>query len=102
MGSLGTSSIRRIDRSKAKDIIEAIFDDGCCIITNFTDADTISRVNAETRPYLDADKPWEVRFAGDDDIESSATHSSRVTCSRQRLDDVPTSVDVARQLEKYG
>jgi hypothetical protein len=61
MSSIGETAVRRIDHSNVSEIIKAIFQSGCGIITNFTDAETVSRVNEETRPYLDADKPWEVR-----------------------------------------
>ncbi|KAL4799767.1 phytanoyl-CoA dioxygenase family protein [Aspergillus venezuelensis] len=50
--------VQRIDRSDASAIIQAIKQDGCCIIKNFTDVETVNKVNAETRPYLEADKPW--------------------------------------------
>jgi hypothetical protein len=60
VGSVGRPSIRGFDRSNVNDIIDAIFEDGCCIIANVTNRETVSKVNEETRPYLDADKPWEV------------------------------------------
>jgi hypothetical protein len=63
MGSTGGATFRRIDRCNVTEIIQAVFQDGCCIITNFTNPETVSRVNEETRPYLDADKPWEVRLS---------------------------------------
>ncbi|KAJ9357901.1 hypothetical protein DTO027B9_2828 [Paecilomyces variotii] len=50
--------LQRVDRSEPTKIIQAIIDDGCCIIKNFTDKETVDAVNADTRPYLDADKPW--------------------------------------------
>ncbi|KAJ9299212.1 hypothetical protein DTO271G3_2834 [Paecilomyces variotii] len=50
--------LQRVDRSEPAKIIQAIIDDGCCIIENFTDKETVDAVNAESRPYLDADKPW--------------------------------------------
>ncbi|KAK7430424.1 hypothetical protein QQZ08_002943 [Neonectria magnoliae] len=52
-------AIQRIDKSDVNGIINAIVEDGCCIVKNFTDAATVAEVNAETRPYLDADVPWE-------------------------------------------
>ncbi|KIW70759.1 hypothetical protein PV04_03000 [Phialophora macrospora] len=62
MGSISqtpTYTVERIDRSNVKGIIEAIAKNGCCIVKNFTDAATVQQVNRETRPYLDADVPWE-------------------------------------------
>ncbi|KAJ5602512.1 hypothetical protein N7537_005468 [Penicillium hordei] len=50
--------VQRIDRANVADIIQAIIDNGCCVIKNFTSAETINNVNAEAQPYLDADKPW--------------------------------------------
>ncbi|KZF19831.1 phytanoyl-CoA dioxygenase family protein [Xylona heveae TC161] len=50
--------IQRIDRSNVSAIIQAIIQDGCCIVKNFTDAETVSVVNEEVRPYIEADKPW--------------------------------------------
>ena len=52
-------SVERIDRSDVAGIIDAIAKNGCCIVKNFTDAATVEQVNKETRPYLDADVPWE-------------------------------------------
>lgn len=53
-------SFQRIDRSDVEGIINAIVRDGGCIIANFTDAASVAAVNADTRPFLDADKPWKV------------------------------------------
>ncbi|GCB27248.1 uncharacterized protein YJR154W [Aspergillus awamori] len=50
--------IRRIDRADVEAIIQAIIEDGCCIIKDFTDVATVMQVNEEVQPYLDADKPW--------------------------------------------
>lgn len=52
--------VQRIDRSNEEAIIQAIIRDGCVIIKNFTDVETVKAANAEVKPYLDADKPWEV------------------------------------------
>lgn len=54
--------LQRVDRSEPENIIQAIIDDGCCIIKNFTDKETVDAVNADARPYLDADKPWKVHL----------------------------------------
>ncbi|EEA23347.1 hypothetical protein TMatcc_002206 [Talaromyces marneffei ATCC 18224] len=51
--------VQRIDRNNEEAIIQAIVQDGCVIIKNFTDVETVQAANAEVRPYLDADKPWE-------------------------------------------
>ncbi|KAJ5120420.1 Phytanoyl-CoA dioxygenase [Penicillium bovifimosum] len=50
--------VQRIERTDVPAIIQAIIEDGCVIIKNFTDLETIEKVNAETKPYIDADKPW--------------------------------------------
>ena len=63
MGSTVTPIVQRIDRSNTDDIVNALFRDGCCIITGFTNAETVAKVNEEVRPYLDADKAWEVRVS---------------------------------------
>ncbi|KAK2804524.1 hypothetical protein FQN50_006599 [Emmonsiellopsis sp. PD_5] len=52
------AEIQRIDRSDASSIIRAIIQDGCCIIKNFTDGETVKKANEEIRPYLEADRPW--------------------------------------------
>ncbi|KAL4785925.1 hypothetical protein BJX76DRAFT_366545 [Aspergillus varians] len=52
------AEVQHIDRSDESAIIQAIIQDGCCIIKNFTDLKTIQKVNEETRPYVEADKPW--------------------------------------------
>jgi hypothetical protein len=38
-------------------IIQAIIDDGGVIIKNFTTSKAVERVDSDTRPCLDADKP---------------------------------------------
>jgi hypothetical protein len=53
-------TIQRIDRDDETAIIKALTEDGCCVIKNFTDAETVKKVNAEVQPYLDQDKPWKV------------------------------------------
>ncbi|KIW16834.1 hypothetical protein PV08_04024 [Exophiala spinifera] len=62
MGSISptpTYKVEKIDRSDFQGIIDAIAKNGCCIVKNFTDAATVDMVNEESRPYLDADVPWE-------------------------------------------
>ncbi|KAL5343422.1 hypothetical protein BJX70DRAFT_385559 [Aspergillus crustosus] len=56
--AIGIAQVQRIDRCDEAAIIQAIFQDGCCIIKNFTDLETVEKVNEETRPYIEADKPW--------------------------------------------
>lgn len=50
--------LQRIHRSEVDKIIQAIIDDGGVIIKNFATPEAVERVNEDTRPYLDADKPW--------------------------------------------
>ena len=40
--------------------IEAIKRDGGCICTNFATPKDVATANAEVKPFLDADKPWQV------------------------------------------
>ncbi|KAL2801261.1 hypothetical protein BJX66DRAFT_331431 [Aspergillus keveii] len=56
--AIGIAEVQRIDRSDESAIIGAIVQDGCCIIKNFTDVETVRTVNEEVRPYIEADKPW--------------------------------------------
>ncbi|PGH13214.1 hypothetical protein AJ79_03772 [Helicocarpus griseus UAMH5409] len=44
--------VQRIDRSGVSSIIRAITQDGCCIIKDFTDTETLKKANEEVRPYL--------------------------------------------------
>jgi hypothetical protein len=60
MPSAAGPSLKKIHRDNADEIIQAIIEDGCCIIKNFTTPEAVSRVNEDTRPYLEADKPWKV------------------------------------------
>jgi hypothetical protein len=48
-----------------EDFIEAITKDGGCICTDFVTPGDIAAANAEVKPYLDADKPWQVSLAMD-------------------------------------
>lgn len=52
-------------------IIQAIIADGGVIIKNFGTPEVVERVNADTRPYLDADKPWK---AGSHAHEPDSSH----------------------------
>jgi ectoine hydroxylase-related dioxygenase (phytanoyl-CoA dioxygenase family) len=58
MGSLSPRSIQRVSASDPDKLIEVIKTDGCAIITDFTTTSFLDQVNAETSPYLLADKPW--------------------------------------------
>lgn len=53
-------SLQYIHRDDVDKIIQAILDDGACIIKNFASVEAVERVNADTLPYLEADKPWKV------------------------------------------
>lgn len=53
-------TLPEIDVSEPDKVIEAIRKTGCCVIKNSTTPDLVDQVNAETRPYLDDDKPWKV------------------------------------------
>lgn len=52
--------IPRVPASDVGKLIQTIKDVGCAIITDFVAIEVVDRINAETRPYLDADKPWKV------------------------------------------
>jgi hypothetical protein len=52
------STVHHLERSNVQGIINAIVDNGCCIIKGFTNPETVAKVNEETRPYIEADKPW--------------------------------------------
>jgi hypothetical protein len=60
--ALGKPSVKRIPRSDLEGIVRAIEEDGCCIIKNFTPPETVEKVNKETKPFIEADKPWIVSF----------------------------------------
>jgi microsomal dipeptidase-like Zn-dependent dipeptidase len=60
MGSIQAPTLQRIHRSETDKIIQAIVDDGGVIIKNFATTEAVERVNADTKPYFDADKPWKV------------------------------------------
>jgi hypothetical protein len=40
--------------------IEVIKRDGGCICTNYVTPEEVAQANAEVKPFLDADKPWQV------------------------------------------
>lgn len=51
-------SLARVDFADFSAIISTIERDGGVIITDFTTQSTLDNVNTETKPWLDADKPW--------------------------------------------
>jgi ectoine hydroxylase-related dioxygenase (phytanoyl-CoA dioxygenase family) len=58
MPAATTPVLQRIDASDVESLKRAIVEDGAVIISNFTTPELVDQVNAEIRPYLDADKPW--------------------------------------------
>jgi len=60
MGSPRQPSFQNIHRDDVDKIIQVIIDDGGVIIKSFTTQEAVERVNADTRPYLEGDKPWQV------------------------------------------
>jgi hypothetical protein len=60
MGSIESPTLQRIERTEPEKIIQAIIQDGGVIIKNFATRDAVERVNADTRPFLENDKPWKV------------------------------------------
>lgn len=92
--------IRRIDRADVEAIIQAIIEDGCCIIKDFTDVATVMQVNEEVQPYLDADKPWKV--GGLSRLILACLTTSRVTSSHPKPAAVRTSQVAARLPGRTG
>lgn len=43
-----------------EEFITAITRDGGCICTNYVTPKEVSEANAEVKPFLDANKPWQV------------------------------------------
>jgi hypothetical protein len=61
MGSIERPSLRRIPvTAPIQDFIDVITKDGGCICTDYVSPEEVARANAEVKPYLDADKPWQV------------------------------------------
>lgn len=58
MPSSTAPSLQRVDASDIEGLKKAIIEDGAVIIQNFTTPELVDQVNAETRAYLDSDKPW--------------------------------------------
>src|ERR1051326_4715732 len=53
-----TSAIQRVPYDSPRvAFINAIERDGCVIIQNFTDMETLAKANSEVQPYLDAEEP---------------------------------------------
>lgn len=62
MGSIEKPTLRRIPVDAAIEVfIDAIKKDGGCICTNYVTPEVVATANAEVKPFLDADKPWQVR-----------------------------------------
>ncbi len=60
MGSVAKPTLQRINvDAPIEEFIEAIKKDGGCICTNFVSPEVIAKANAEVKPFLDADKPWQ-------------------------------------------
>ncbi|MAD81634.1 MAG: hypothetical protein CL912_01610 [Deltaproteobacteria bacterium] len=60
MGSITKPTLRRINvDAPIEDFIEAIKKDGGCICTNYVSPAEVAQANAEVKPFLDADKPWQ-------------------------------------------
>ena len=59
MGSVERPSIQHIHRDEVDKIVQAIVQDGGVIIKNFASVEAVERVNADTLPYLEKDKPWQ-------------------------------------------
>lgn len=53
-------SLQRIPKDRVDEIVQAIKDDGGCIIKGLTTVAAVDRVNADTKPWLEKDKPWKV------------------------------------------
>jgi hypothetical protein len=43
-----------------QEFIDAIKRDGGCICMNYVTPEEIAQANAEVKPFLDADKPWQI------------------------------------------
>ncbi len=60
MGSIEKPSLQHIHRDEVDKIIQAIVEDGGVIIKSFATPEAVERVNADTLPFLENDKPWKV------------------------------------------
>ena len=61
MGSISHPQLRRIPvGAPIEEFIDAITKDGGCICTNFSTLEEVTQANAEVKPFLDTDKPWQV------------------------------------------
>lgn len=61
MGSIERPQLQRIPvDAPIEEFIEAIKKDGGCICTGYVTAEDVAAANAEVKPFLDADKPWQV------------------------------------------
>ncbi|KAI9733254.1 MAG: hypothetical protein M1834_003338 [Cirrosporium novae-zelandiae] len=60
MGLFEKPALKRLPvDAPIEDFISAIEKDGGCIVTNYISLSDLAKANAEVKPYLDADKPWQ-------------------------------------------
>lgn len=89
MGSISPPQLRRIPvDAPIEDFIDAIKIDGGCICTNYIPPETVAQANAEVKPFLDADKPWQVRIVLKQRAMHPTDQNSRASFSPQRQDAV--------------
>lgn len=61
MGSIDCPVRRRINVNvPIKDFIDSIKKEGGCICTNYVMQEIAAQASAEVKPFLEADKPWQV------------------------------------------
>jgi hypothetical protein len=71
-----------------EEFIEAIKKDGGCICTDFVTPEDVAAANAEVKPFLDADKPWQVSHSINIFLGFELILERRENCFRQKLDAV--------------
>ncbi len=91
-------TLQNIHRDDVDKIIQAIIDDGACIIKNFASIEAVERVNADTRPYLEADKPWKVNKLPYNSMNSTK-QTDREISFHLRLEDARAWLLAVRQPE---
>jgi hypothetical protein len=69
-----------------EEFIEAITKDGGCICTDFATPEDIAAANAEVKPFLDADKPWQVGLTMNIFLIFQLIPKPRGNSSHQKLD----------------
>jgi hypothetical protein len=61
MGSIEKPTLKRIPvDAPIEDFINAIKKDGGCICTGYVTKEDVETANAEVKPWLEKDKPWQV------------------------------------------